>query len=161
GEHDFAPGERDNDKIVRQRLGEKENPRTNKPYFIPAIIGRLDAVKVFDTMTPAIANMVLHKEVRQINEGASARGFRVEMGDPVAEAIIKEHFDATQGGRSLRQLSKNELRPLVTDRLLKRQAAEQPDENGADEELRPMVLGINGRTISLDGFTLYDPAKPD
>lgn len=159
GEGDFAPGERSDDKIVRQKLTEKINPKTGRPYFIPAIIGRLDTAQVLDRMTPQIANQVLRKEVREINQGAASKGYMVTMNDPVADAIIQDYFDASQGGRSLRQLSKMVLRPLVTNRVLTLQRAEKPDEN-VDEELKPMLLDIKDRRISLDGFTLDDAAIP-
>jgi ATP-dependent Clp protease ATP-binding subunit ClpA len=148
---DFTPEERQNDQIVREKLKAAVNPETHQPYFQPAFIGRLDDVLVLDDMTANIADLVMHKEVRQINEGLGSHGYKVTMADAVANEIIKDYFDPTQGGRSLRQLGRKVIRPLVTQRLFVRQLAEQPDEDG---ELKSMVLGLDGRRITLDGFTL-------
>lgn len=148
--HDLADGERDNDKIVRKHLTEVINPKTNLPYFLPEFIGRIDSVQVFDDVTSEIAKMILLKEIGDINKGVSARGYFVEMDSTTDDDIIAAYFDPTQGGRSIRQLSKNVLRPLVTQHLLTRQAAEQQD----DGDLQPMRLTIDCGVIKIDGHTL-------
>jgi ATP-dependent Clp protease ATP-binding subunit ClpA len=153
----FKPEEKRDDKIVREKLTAAINPKTGIPFFLPEFIGRIYSVQLFDDVTPAIANMVLHKEIRDINKGVSARGYVVTMDDRDAEKIIDIYFDSTQGGRSIRQLSKNILRPLITQRLLTRQATETNEEDG---DLKPMVLKIDGRAICIDGHTLESDMPP-
>jgi ATP-dependent Clp protease ATP-binding subunit ClpB len=155
-EDEFSGDERQNDKIVRAKLLAKENPLTREKYFLPEVIGRVDAVEIFDNVTPDIAKLILYKNVREINKGISARGYMISLDEPQAQRIIDNYFDASQGGRSIKQLSTKVLRPLTTEWMLTRQAKEKFDEDG---ELRPMVLEIDGKTISLDGFTL-DSVEP-
>jgi ATP-dependent Clp protease ATP-binding subunit ClpB len=148
---DFGPNEPRTDESVRERLTHVENPKTGKPMFLPEFVGRIDAVELFDDVTPQIADMILEKEIRDINRGISGRGYIVQPeNDETSKAIVARYFNPSQGGRSIRQLSKNVLRPLVTERLLKKQATEP----GGDEELKPMVLQFNGTTITIDGQSL-------
>jgi ATP-dependent Clp protease ATP-binding subunit ClpB len=147
---DFGPGEIDDDKVVRQKLLAKVNPQTGQPYFMKEVIGRIDKVVVFNNVTPALAKTILRKNVRDINAGIAAKGYVVELSDADADAIVATYFDATQGGRSIKQFSNNVLRPLITERLLTRKAAEAQD----DDALKPMMLHISGRDVSIDGATL-------
>lgn len=149
-EHDFTPEERRDDKVVRERLLGTMNPKTGRSFFLKEFIGRIDSVQVFDDVTPAIAKMILGKEIRDINKGVSGRGYIVEMAPGLEDAIIGAYFDPSQGGRSIRQLSKNVLRPMITQRLLSRQAAENPEDDG---ELVPMVLSFVNGAISIDGVS--------
>lgn len=147
----FSGNDRFDDKIVRAQLLEKVSPVTHEKYFLPEFVTRIDAVEVFDDVTPAIAELILRKNIRDINKGISARGYEIGMDDAVAKAIVEEFFDPSQGGRSIKQLSNKILRPLTTQRVLTRQAAEVRDE---DDELRPMLLRFDNRLITIDGVPL-------
>ena len=67
------------------------------------------------------------------------------------KAVVAAFFNPSQGGRSIRQLSKNVLRPLVTERLLHSQASSA----GCDEdELKPLTLQFDGKAVRIDGHGL-------
>ncbi len=148
---DFAAGEKQNDAIVRQKLTGAANPITNQRYFLPEFITRIDAVVPFDAVTADIAKLILRKEVRDINLSTSPRGYMMELGDATVDQVIQAYFNPSQGGRSIRQLSKNVLRPLATQELLAHQVTDAPPE---DDELRPMAMTIDDGVIRIDGHSL-------
>lgn len=150
---DFAPSEIGDDKVVRRKLLEKVNPSTGQPYFMREVVGRIDKIVVFNNVTPALAKMILFKGVRDINAGIAAKGYVIELADADADRIVAARFDPTQGGRSIKQLSNNVLRPLITEQLLTRKAKEGQRED--EDELRRMVLRMDDAgDISIDGMTL-------
>jgi ATP-dependent Clp protease ATP-binding subunit ClpB len=152
-------GEAADDKAVRRKLIEKTNPATKQPYFLPEVVGRIDKVVVLNDVTPALAKSILLKNVRDINAGIAAKGYVVELADADADAAVTAYFDRSQGGRSMKQLSNNVLRPLITEVLLDHKAKETPRED--DDELRPLALRYNAADgeIEVDGVSLDDVEK--
>lgn len=148
---DFSsPDEMANDKTVRAKLLEKGK-------FLPEFIGRIDKVIVFNNVTASIAEMILAKTIRDINAGIASKGYVVQIDKAASDALVARYFNPSQGGRSIRQLAKNLIRPLITERLLERKAKEAPTDDG--DELRPMNLTFADEILSIDGVTLDQMEK--
>ena len=162
---DFAPGEMENDVIVREKLWREDinpatglpyckiNPQTGRAYFKKEVVGRIDIIVICNELSPEVAQKILEKNIRDINSGIASKGYYVNLDQTDAHNIVSEYFDPSQGGRSIKQLSNSTLRPLITERLLARRVGEAGD---ADDELKPMNLTIKGRDILLDGVMLAD-----
>lgn len=149
---DFGDGEDRGDERVRARLAAVENPKTGKPMFLPEFVGRIDDVELFDDVTTAIAELILDKELSDINRGIATRGYEVRPENTeTLKAIVAAFFNPSQGGRSIRQLSKNVLRPLVTERLLHSQVA---NVGGDEDELKLLILQFSGAVVRIDGQAL-------
>ncbi|MGN8118049.1 AAA family ATPase [Labrys sp. 22185] len=149
---DFADGEDRGDEKVRARLAAVENPKSGKPLFLPEFVGRIDDVELFDDVTTAIAELILDKELSDINRGIAGRGYEVcPESTETLKAIVAAFFNPSQGGRSIRQLSKNVLRPLVTERLLHSQVA---NTGGDEDELKPLILQFSSAVVRIDGQAL-------
>ena len=89
-----------------------------KKTFKPEFINRLSDMVVFNDMDKHMAELILHKKLRQLDEKLAAKGVSLSLTDAAFEQILKWGFTKEYGAREMDRVIGNRLKPLLVKALL-------------------------------------------
>lgn len=89
-----------------------------KKTFKPEFINRLSDMVVFNDMDKHMAELILHKKLRQLDEKLAAKGVSLSLTDTAFEQMLKWGFTKEYGAREMDRVIGNHLKPLLVKALL-------------------------------------------
>ena len=89
-----------------------------KKTFKPEFINRLSDMVVFNDMDKHMAELILHKKLRQLDEKLAAKGVSLSLTDTAFEQMLKWGFTKEYGAREMDRIIGNRLKPLLVKALL-------------------------------------------
>lgn len=89
-----------------------------KKTFKPEFINRLSDMVVFNDMDKHMAELILHKKLRQLDEKLAAKGVSLSLTDTAFEQMLKWGFAKEYGAREMDRVIGNRLKPLLVKALL-------------------------------------------
>ena len=89
-----------------------------KKTFKPEFINRLYDMVVFNDMDKHMAELILHKKLRQLDEKLAAKGVSLSLTDTAFEQMLKWGFTKEYGAREMDRVIGNRLKPLLVKALL-------------------------------------------
>ncbi|WP_408005911.1 AAA family ATPase [Segatella hominis] len=89
-----------------------------KKTFKPEFINRLSDMVVFNDMDKHMAELILHKKLRQLDEKLAAKGVSLSLTDTAFEQMLKWGFTKEYGAREMDRVIGNRLKPLLVKALL-------------------------------------------
>ena len=89
-----------------------------KKTFKPEFINRLSDMVVFNDMDKHMAELILHKKLRQLDEKLAAKGVSLSLTDTAFELMLKWGFTKEYGAREMDRVIGNRLKPLLVKALL-------------------------------------------
>ena len=89
-----------------------------KKIFKPEFINRLSDMVVFNDMDKHMAELILHKKLRQLDEKLAAKGVSLSLTDTAFEQMLKWGFTKEYGAREMDRVIGNRLKPLLVKALL-------------------------------------------
>ena len=89
-----------------------------KKTFKPEFINRLSDTVVFNDMDKHMAELILHKKLRQLDEKLAAKGVSLSLTDTAFEQMLKWGFTKEYGAREMDRVIGNRLKPLLVKALL-------------------------------------------
>ena len=89
-----------------------------KKTFKPEFINRLSDMVVFNDMDKHMAELILHKKLRQLDEKLVAKGVSLSLTDTAFEQMLKWGFTKEYGAREMDRVIGNRLKPLLVKALL-------------------------------------------
>ena len=89
-----------------------------KKTFKPEFINRLSDMVVFNDMDKHMAELILHKKLRQLDEKLAAKGVSLSLTDTAFGQMQKWGFTKEYGAREMDRVIGNRLKPLLVKALL-------------------------------------------
>ena len=89
-----------------------------KKTFKPEFINRLSDMVVFNDMDKHMAELILHKKLRQLDEKLAAKGVSLSLTDTAFGQMLKWGFTKEYGAREMDRVIGNHLKPLLVKALL-------------------------------------------
>ena len=89
-----------------------------KKTFKPEFINRLSDMVVFNDMDKHMAELILHKKLRQLDEKLAVKGVSLSLTDTAFEQMLKWGFTKEYGAREMDRVIGNRLKPLLVKALL-------------------------------------------
>ena len=89
-----------------------------KKTFKPEFINRLSDTVVFNDMDKHMAELILYKKLRQLDEKLAAKGVSLSLTDTAFEQMLKWGFTKEYGAREMDRVIGNRLKPLLVKALL-------------------------------------------
>lgn len=89
-----------------------------KKTFKPEFINRLSDMVVFKDMDKHMAELILHKKLRQLDEKLAAKGVSLSLTDTAFGQMLKWGFTKEYGAREMDRVIGNRLKPLLVKALL-------------------------------------------
>jgi len=89
-----------------------------KKTFKPEFINRLSDMVVFNDMDKHMAELILHKKLRQLDEKLAAKSVSLSLTDTAFEQMLKWGFTKEYGAREMDRVIGNRLKPLLVKALL-------------------------------------------
>lgn len=89
-----------------------------KKTFKPEFINRLSDMVVFNDMDEHMAELILHKKLRQLDEKLAAKGVSLSLTDTAFGQMLKWGFTKEYGAREMDRVIGNRLKPLLVKALL-------------------------------------------
>ena len=89
-----------------------------KKTFKPEFINRLSDMVVFNDMDKHMAELILHKKLRQLDEKLAAKGVSLSLTDTAFGQMLKWGFTKEYGAREMDRVIGNRLKPLLVKALL-------------------------------------------
>ena len=89
-----------------------------KKTFKPEFINRLSDMVVFYDMDKHMAELILHKKLRQLDEKLAAKGVSLSLTDTAFGQMLKWGFTKEYGAREMDRVIGNRLKPLLVKALL-------------------------------------------
>ena len=89
-----------------------------KKTFKSEFINRLSDMVVFNDMDKHMAELILHKKLRQLDEKLAAKGVSLSLTDTAFEQMLKWGFTKEYGAREMDRVIGNRLKPLLVKALL-------------------------------------------
>ena len=89
-----------------------------KKTFKPEFINRLSDTVVFNDMDKHMAELILHKKLRQLDEKLAVKGVSLSLTDTAFEQMLKWGFTKEYGAREMDRVIGNRLKPLLVKALL-------------------------------------------
>ena len=89
-----------------------------KKTFKPEFINRLSDMVVFNDMDKHMAELILHKKLRQLDEKLAAKGVSLSLTDTAFEQMLKWGYTKEYGAREMDRVIGNRLKPLLVKALL-------------------------------------------
>ena len=89
-----------------------------KKTFKPEFINRLSDMVVFNDMDKHMAELILHKKLRQLDEKLAAKGVSLSLTDTAFEQMLKWGFTKEYGAREMDRVIGNRLKPILMKALL-------------------------------------------
>ena len=89
-----------------------------KKTFKPEFINRLSSIVVFNDMDRTMAEMILDKKLRELQEMLTPKGVTLRLGDKAREQLLQEGYSKEYGAREMDRVIHNRLKTrLVRDIL--------------------------------------------
>ena len=89
-----------------------------KKTFKPEFINRLSSIVVFNDMDRTMAEMILDKNLRELQEMLTPKGVTLRLGDKAREQLLQEGYSKEYGAREMDRVIHNRLKTrLVRDIL--------------------------------------------
>ena len=76
------------------------------------------AIVVINDMDKHMAELILHKKLRQLDEKLAAKGVSLSLTDTAFEQMLKWGFTKEYGAREMDRVIGNRLKPLLVKALL-------------------------------------------
>ena len=89
-----------------------------KKTFKPEFINRLSDMVVFNDMDKHMAELILHKKLRQLDEKLVAKGVSLSLTGTAFGQMLKWGFTKEYGAREMDRVIGNRLKPLLVKALL-------------------------------------------
>ena len=89
-----------------------------KKTFKPEFINRLSDTVVFNDMDKKMAELILEKKLRQLDDKLAAKGVSMDMTDAARGQLLKWGFTKEYGAREMDRVIGNRLKPLLMKALL-------------------------------------------
>ena len=89
-----------------------------KKTFKPEFINRLSDMVVFNDVDKHMAELILHKKLRQLDEKLAAKGVSLSLTDTAFGQMLKWGFTKEYGAREMDRVIGNRLKPLLVKALL-------------------------------------------
>lgn len=89
-----------------------------KKTFKPEFINRLSDMVVFNDMDKHMAELILHKKLRQLDEKLATKGVSLSLTDTAFGQMLKWGFTKEYGAREMDRVIGNRLKPLLVKALL-------------------------------------------
>lgn len=127
----FAPGGRDFDSLLDQ------SKKQVVEKFSPEFINRLDAIVIFEPLSPATVAGVARSIIEHYCTGLAERGWSLEVSDAAIAAIADRGFSPEYGARYLQR----EIQSVIGNLLLDREPGGYAIEyRGSEFEVRDAVV---------------------
>jgi ATP-dependent Clp protease ATP-binding subunit ClpB len=78
------------------------NLKNHEGFLKPELIGRLDAILYFNSLSKEVIHAILDRELEELNKKLSNQGIALELDETIREKIISAGFDDKYGARPLK-----------------------------------------------------------
>lgn len=89
-----------------------------KRTFKPEFINRLSGIVVFNDMDSTMANMILDKKLRELDDKLKARGVAVTLTPEARELLLRQGFTPKYGAREMDRVITQRLKSMLTRHIL-------------------------------------------
>ena len=89
-----------------------------KKTFKPEFINRLSGIVVFNEMDRHMAELILDKKLRQLQEKLTARGVTMSLNDAARDLLLQQGFTRDHGAREMDRVIATTLKPLLSREIL-------------------------------------------
>ena len=89
-----------------------------KKTFKPEFINRLSDTVVFHDMDKKMAELILNKKLRQLEDKLAAKNVSLELTDAAREQLLKWGFTKEYGAREMERVIGNRLKPILMKAML-------------------------------------------
>ena len=98
-------------------VSHRVNTRINQ-FFSPEFRNRLTAIVHFNAITHRVAEQIVRKFLREINDTISSNGIVVNLDDKAVSYLAKKGCDSKMGARPIKRLLDNEVKQKIVDDML-------------------------------------------
>lgn len=113
-------------RFAKQSVGFKKNAsagetmmKSVKSTFKPEFLNRLTAVTVFHDMDEKMADLILSKKLRQLQEKLNAKEILLTLSPQAREYLRKKGFSPEYGGREIDRVINGHLKPVIMRGMIK------------------------------------------
>ena len=89
-----------------------------KKTFKPEFINRLSGIVVFNEMDRHMAELILDKKLRQLQEKLTARGVTMTLSSAARDLLLQQGFTRDHGAREMDRVIATTLKPLLSREIL-------------------------------------------
>ena len=89
-----------------------------KKTFKPEFINRLSGIVVFNEMDRHMAELILDKKLRQLQEKLTARGVTMNLSSAARDLLLQQGFTHDHGAREMDRVIATTLKPLLSREIL-------------------------------------------
>ena len=89
-----------------------------KNTFKPEFINRLSAIVVFNEMDRHMAELILDKKLRQLQEKLTARGVTMSLSSDARDLLLQQGYTRDHGAREMDRVIASNLKPLLSREIL-------------------------------------------
>ena len=89
-----------------------------KKTFKPEFINRLSGIVVFNEMDRHMAELILDKKLRQLQEKLTARGVTMSLSSAARDLLLQQGFTRDHGAREMDRVIATTLKPLLSREIL-------------------------------------------
>lgn len=89
-----------------------------KKTFKPEFINRLSGIVVFNEMDRHMAELILDKKLRQLQEKLTARNVTMTLSDEARDLLLQQGFTRDHGAREMDRVIATTLKPLLSREIL-------------------------------------------
>ena len=89
-----------------------------KKTFKPEFINRLSSIVVFNDMDRTMAEMILDKKLRELQEMLTPKGVTLKLTETVREQLLKEGYSKEYGAREMDRVIHNRLKTKLVREIL-------------------------------------------
>ncbi|MBU2510924.1 AAA family ATPase [bacterium] len=90
------------------------NLKTHESYLKPELIGRLDEILYFESLSKEVINAIMERELELLNQKLSGKEIEVELQQSFRDRIIASGFDDKYGARPLKNaFSRMVIKPFA------------------------------------------------
>ncbi|MDA8774023.1 ATP-dependent Clp protease ATP-binding subunit, partial [Chlamydiia bacterium] len=111
----FGLGE--SETTTQEQIVEKVMGKVRK-YFSPEFLNRLDSTTIFNALSKADLNRILHLEVDQLIKRVNAKGITVSVHENVYENVLEGDFDISMGARPVRRKIERLIEDPLAEQIL-------------------------------------------
>lgn len=89
-----------------------------KSTFKPEFLNRLTGVTIFHDMNRQMAELILNKKLKRLEEQLATRNVTIELTDASRVHLLNKGFSEEYGGREVDRVITNELKPILMRAIL-------------------------------------------
>jgi ATP-dependent Clp protease ATP-binding subunit ClpA len=89
-----------------------------KKTFKPEFINRLSGIVVFNEMDRHMAELILDKKLRLLQEKLTARGVTMTLSSAARDLLLQQGFTRDHGAREMDRVIATQLKPLLSREIL-------------------------------------------